>query len=205
MSGAPEDLREKMLQEIRVLDERISAEEVELHERKQTMKELLKEKEDEWRDTVVAGGDVAQMAAAGSRSPEAEGALFLSEVGVLHRDSEEDWRSFGQVKAPPQKRRAVLRAESAETQDYVSALPVTSCMEQSMEAEDEKDMEELSFVPSAVSEPRWACTCVMKSVEKRLQVLRNCGAHTISLCRKCRNERRAKQGEAEVAAQSGRR
>ena len=29
------------------------------------------------------------------------GVIFLSEVGVLQRDSEEDQRSCGQVKAPP--------------------------------------------------------------------------------------------------------
>ena len=96
------------------------------------------------------------MAAAGSRSSEAEGDLLVSQVGVLQRDSEEDWRFLGQVKAPHQKRRAVMCVESAETQDCVSAPPLTSCMEQIMEAEDEKDIEELSFVPSAVSEPRWA-------------------------------------------------
>ena len=62
---------------------------------------------------------------------------------------------FGKVKAPPQKRRAVARAESVETQDYVAAPPLTSCLEQKIEAEDQKTMEEVSFVPSAVREPRW--------------------------------------------------
>ena len=104
------------------------------------------------------------MAAAGSRRSETVGDLLLSEVGVLLRDSEEDQRSFGQVKAPPQKRRAVIRVESAETQDYVSALPLTSCMEQKMEAEDEKNM---SFVSSAVREPRWASICFVTSVQQR--------------------------------------
>ena len=36
-----------------------------------------------------------------------------------------------------------------------------------MEAKDEKDMEELRFVPSAVSKPRWPCTCVMPRVEQK--------------------------------------
>ena len=75
----------------------------------------------------------------------------MSEVGVLQRDSNEGQESFGQVKAPLQKR--AVRAESEETQDNVSALPLTSCMEQKMEAEDEKNMEELSIAPSAISEP----------------------------------------------------
>ena len=44
--------------------------------------------------------------------------------------------------------------ESAETQDCVSAPQLTCHLEQKMEAEDEKN--EPNFVPSAVSEPRWA-------------------------------------------------
>ena len=59
MSGALEDLREKVSQEIRGLDERISVEEVELLGKKQAMKELLKErrktKVEEWTDTVLPG------------------------------------------------------------------------------------------------------------------------------------------------------
>ena len=58
MCGASECLREKILQDIRVLGERISAEEVELLEKEQAMKELLKERMknrvEEWRDTDVA-------------------------------------------------------------------------------------------------------------------------------------------------------
>ena len=80
MNGALEDLLEKMFQEIRVLDERISAEEIDVLEMKRGC-----------RDTVVVGGEVAQMAAAGSRSSKAEGDLLVSEVGLLQRDSEEDW------------------------------------------------------------------------------------------------------------------
>ena len=97
-------------------------------------------------------------------------------MGVLPRDSEEDQRSAGQVKALLEKRRAVIRVESAETQACVSALPLTSCMEQKMDAEDEKDMEEVNFVPSAFSEPRWAVRVSdNKCSAKRLEVLRNCG------------------------------
>ena len=73
------------------------------------------------------------MAAGGSRSSETEGDLLVFEEGVFQKDTEEDQRSFGQDKAPPQKRRAVTRVESAETQDYVSAPPLTSCVEQTME------------------------------------------------------------------------
>ena len=57
-----------------VLDDRISAEEVALLEKKQAMKELLKERRrtevEGWRDTATAEGGVAQKAAAGSQSSE---------------------------------------------------------------------------------------------------------------------------------------
>ena len=42
MSGAQEDPRGKIFQELRFLDERISAEEIDLLEKKQAMTELLK-------------------------------------------------------------------------------------------------------------------------------------------------------------------
>ena len=82
------------------------------------MEELLKERRNTevevWRDTVVAEGGCTQKAAAGSRSFEAGGDHFVSGLGVHQKETEEDQRSFGQVKAPPQKRRAVIRVESAE-------------------------------------------------------------------------------------------
>ena len=52
--------------------------------------------------------------------------------------------------------------------------------------EDNGGMEELSFVPDAVSEPRWAVVTE--------------AAHTINLCNECCNEMRPRQGEAMVAA-----
>ena len=171
------------------------------------MKELWngrrKSKVEEWS----CRSEVAQMAAAGSGSSEAEGDLLVSEVGVLHKDTQEDQRSFGQVKVPPQKEEQ--HVESAETQDYVSGPLLTTRMEPKREAEDENDMEELSMVPSAVSEPRWCLyMCFNKCREKGFMfheiaaiVTEEGGAaQTINLCKKCHNERRAKQGEAEVAA-----
>ena len=133
---------------------------------------------------------------------ETEGDLLSSEVGVLKKDTEEDQRSIGQDMAPPQKRRAVIRVESAETQDYVSAHPLTSCMEQKMEAEDEKDMEELSFVPSAVREPRWTlhmcdCQCGEEGFEF-FETAAIATEHAINLCKQCYNIRRVKEGEEEV-------
>ena len=146
LMGEVVQLREHICQEILSLG---------LQEKKQAVKELLKErrktKVEEWRDTVVAGSGVAREVAVGSRSSEAEGNLFLSEVEALREDMEENQKSFGHFEAPPQKRRAVIRKE----QEYVSALPLMNHLGQNTEAEDEKNMEELSFVPSAVSEPRW--------------------------------------------------
>ena len=128
-----------------------------------------------------------------------EGDLFLSEGRVLQKDTEEDQRSFGQVKAPPQKGRTVMRVESVEAQDYVSATPLTSHVEQKMEAEEV--VEELSFVPSAASEPRWALhMCADECTEKCLKFFQIAAivtgeggaAHTINLCKTCYNERRLK-------------
>ena len=91
------------------------------------------------------------MAAAGSRSSEAEGDLFLSEVRIRRKDSEEDHRILCPSQgATAEKKSSDSCSVSAETQDYVSAPPLTSCMEQEMTAEDEKDMER-SFLPSAVN------------------------------------------------------
>ena len=53
-SDAPEALRRKIFQEIRDLDERVSAEEIDLLERKQVMEEMLRERE--WRSTDVEEG-----------------------------------------------------------------------------------------------------------------------------------------------------
>ena len=100
-------LREKLHHDMMVLDDRIWAEEVEPREKKQAMKELLKER----RRTEVEGWRDAN----GSQSFEAEVDHFeVSEV-VLHRSQE----SFG-----PRRRKgeAVVRKESAETQDCVSHL-----------------------------------------------------------------------------------
>ena len=92
MSEAPEDLRRKILQEMRDLDERISVEEIDLLEKKQAMMELLTERRstevEEWKDTVVAGSGVTRMATAGSRNFETEGDLPWSEMEVLQTVTE---------------------------------------------------------------------------------------------------------------------
>ena len=93
-----------------------------------------------------------------------EGDFVLCEVGGHSQDAEEEQRLLSQATAPPQKRIAVLRVESAETQDCVSAP-------QWIEEENEEEVEELSFVPSAVSEPRWALhMCDNKCWRRGLQV-----------------------------------
>ena len=75
----------------------------------------------------------------------------------------------------------------------MSAPPLTSYLEQNLEAEDEK----LSFVPSAVSEQRWALPkCDNKSrawgfkfFEIAAVVSEEGGvAHTINFCRICCNQ-----------------
>ena len=72
MSGAPEKCREKFSKD---LVDRISAEEVELLEKK-VMREMLTErrrtKVKGWRDTDAAEGGVTQKAASGSQSSKAE-------------------------------------------------------------------------------------------------------------------------------------
>ena len=72
----------------------------------------------------IGEGGVTQKAAAGSRSSEAEGDLFVSKVGVLQKDTEKGQESVGHVKAPPPKRRAATSVESAETRNHVSAPPL---------------------------------------------------------------------------------
>ena len=78
--------------------------------------------------------------------------------------------------------------------------------DQKMEAEDVKNMEELSPVPSAVSELRWAVhVCDNKCGAKGFKFFDIAdvvsegegAAHTVNLCRNCDNGRRLKQGEGE--------
>ena len=113
------------------MDERISAEETDLLEQKQAMKELSKERRstevEEWRDKAAAGG-ITWRAVVWSRSSATEGGLLFVRSGSSSKDTEEDQRSYGQV----QKRRAAVRVESAEKRDYVSAEALASHLEQKM-------------------------------------------------------------------------
>ena len=87
--------------------------------------EEFDEKSKGTEDTVAVGGGVARMTAAGSgsRSSDMDGDFLPYEVEGRLKDTEEEQTSLDQVKALPQKRRAVARAASTETQDYVSAPP----------------------------------------------------------------------------------
>ena len=132
------------------MDERISVEEIDLLEKKLAMKEPLKERRstqvEEWRETqMCAGGGATQMGATGSRTSETECDLLLSEGRALQKDAEEDQRSLWHQKKSnsntPQSRRKL---------ETVSQHP------EWVEEENEDEMEEPSFVSSAVSEPRWA-------------------------------------------------
>ena len=88
------------------------------------------------------------------------------------------------VKAPPQKRRVVIRVESTEAQDYVSG-------QQGFE-ELGQEVEELSFVPSAGSEPQWALhscddqcreECFKFSQLAAIVTEEGGAAHTINVCK----------------------
>ena len=88
---------------------------------------------EEGRGKVTAGGGVTRQAVAGSR---------------CSKNTEEEQQPL-QAKAPPQKRRAVTRVESA-GDVRLSQNP------SGLWKENEEEMEEVSFAPSAVSELRWA-------------------------------------------------
>ena len=111
-----------------------------------------------------------------SRNPEGKGAEETIYVGdgqnsgmkgelvvCEHIGETGKQQSPTQVKAPPQKRRAVIRVKSAETQDNESEP-------QGVEVRDEGEMEELRFIPSAVSEPRWSVAGFFRSSVGRVEV-----------------------------------
>ena len=105
------------------------------------------------------------------------------------------------VEAQPQKRRAVIRVESDETQDHV--MERRRCGYPRKE-----EVEEIGFVPSAVSEPLWALhLCDNECCEQgfkyfQLAALSEEGGavRNINLCKQCYNERRVQQGEQPVKA-----
>ena len=143
--------REKLFEEISFfLDDRVSAEELELFEKREDMEEILKERwrtnAEEWRVSDAVRSGVTCKAASGSQSSMAEvGLSDEPEVGVNRKGKLEDQSFVCSVEASQKKRRAVIRKESAETQDFVSW--------QDMEEGNDKSLEEIGFVPRPVGEP----------------------------------------------------
>ena len=76
--------------------------------------------------------------------------------------------SPARVQAPSQKRRAVIRVESVETQDDVLEP-------QGLEESDDEEMEELSFMPSAVSVPLGLAQVRQRCIKKSFKFLPTCG------------------------------
>ena len=125
-----------------------------------------------------------------------EGDFLQSEVEPHPKDTEKK-HPLSQAKASPQERRAAMRVESAEAEDFVSALQWI-----------EEEMEEPSFIPSAVSEPRWALhMCADKCREEGFELFQIAAivtegeaVRTIIWWKQCYKVRRLKQGEREVTA-----
>ena len=63
--------------------------------------------------------------------------------------------------------------------------------------ENEEDMEELRFIPGAVSESQWSLHC---ATTKLVAIVTQGGgkACTINLCKQCYGERQLKEGERRV-------
>ena len=85
----------------------------------------------------------------------------------------------------------MVRTESADTQDV--------SRQQRLEEIDTEEMEEVRFVPSAVSEPRWVVHMCDKCNEEGYKIYQLAGivteggaAHTINLCKQCYNVMRLK-------------
>ena len=107
-------------------------------EKEAAMKELLKERRrtnvEECRSTVVVEGGLLRKQQCGLEATQRRVTSFVSEVGVHQKDTEEGQTSLSRRRR--RKKRAVAREGSAERQDDVSAHPLTSHLEQNVEAED---------------------------------------------------------------------
>ena len=105
------------------------------------------------------------------------------------------------VKTPPQKRRAVIRVGSAETEECVSG-------QQGLEELGAGEVEELSSVPSAVSEPQWALHISdnkcreegFKFFQLSAIVTEEGGPGSHNKFAQCYNDRQQRQGEQPVKA-----
>ena len=137
MSGGLEDLRK-----INILDDTISAEEVELLEKRMEMEELLKErrrtKVEEWRASDVVRSDVAQKGVPELKAPRRR-SVYLTvlrvDVDWMGHVGETKFHEQGQTFA--EKRNAVIRKESGKTRDNVSC--------QDIEVGNAKSLDEMGF------------------------------------------------------------
>ena len=131
---------------------------------KEVMREvsLIKEKSQQFEEVASRKGAASTEAEGGSEMCETEGE-----------------QQPVRVKAPPQKGRAVIRVESAETQDYVS--------------EDREPQRALHLCDKKCREESIKLFQVAAIVTEEGRT-----AHTIDLCKECFNERRLKQGEQPV-------
>ena len=94
MSGAPEEFRKKLLQEVMVQEDRISVEELELFEKMVETEEIVKERRkttaEEWRVSDCPGGGVTCKAASGAQGSRAGvGLSDESRVDVNRKGSSE--------------------------------------------------------------------------------------------------------------------
>ena len=111
------------------------------------MKELLKEREsikvEEWIDTVVVGVRSNRWQPVGLEAPKRR-VISLCSKPEFYKEIR---RKIRDPLAKFWRRRRKESVESAETQDYVSALPADELHGTEMGAEDEKDMEGLKLCP----------------------------------------------------------
>ena len=158
------------------------------------------------------------------QSTEMEGDYVMCEIG------ETGEQQPVRVKAPPQKRRAVIMwSQRKRRTSYRCSKGLKNLVNQSITSEKEsgdacgigrnarlrhgvgegvgdlgqEEIEELSFVPSSVSEPQWALhMCDNKCVEEGFKFFQLAATvteeggtvHTTNVCILCHNERRLKQG-----------
>ena len=95
---------------------------------------------DEWRDAVVAGVGSPRRQQLGLEAPMRE--LFLSEVGVLHEDTEEGQTFYWQGQGDAAEKESSSTCRVGGDTGLCGSIPLTSCLEQKLEAEDEKSMED---------------------------------------------------------------
>ena len=153
----------------------------------------------ETKETDVAGGGVSGKGAPGGQSSKAE---IDSGIGVNRKSSLEDQSSMTSAGGLQKKRKAVVRKEFADTQEY-----------ESRQQDWNKSLEELAFVPSAVSDSaawrdsfRVKYMCDKKCNKEGFKfcdiaaiLVEDDGKpHTINLCRNCYSLRLGERSDSKV-------